>query len=287
MAHRLVDEDAPEVQGLVVTALQQHDAVTAAFGKHRVAVELTARRSVEFVEVPHAEGLRVDRTIDVEQVLNEHAEGCAPVADVVLAPHVVTEEPEHAGERVADERAAQVSDVHLLGDIRRRVVDDHRGGVGNQLDAQAPVRRKCRHLAGEEVVGQRQVDEPGPADLDLGADVVEGGRRHHLLGHLARRPADLLAQGQGAVRLEVGAVGGPQHRVGPGPNGVEGGLQPLEEDAGGVGHPSFSHARTAPEPGCRDLSPPVRPCPRRASRSDGRGRRSRARAARSRRGRRR
>ena len=31
----------------------------------------------------------------------------------------------------------------------------------------------------------------------------------------------------------------------PGAHGVEGGLEPLQEDAGGVGHPSFSHARRA------------------------------------------
>ena len=161
----------------------------------------------------------------------------------------MAEESEHAGQGVPDEGAAEMADVHLLGHVRRRVVDDHGLGAGDQADAQPLVGRERRHLPGHEAVRQRQVDEAGTADLDLGADVVEGGRRHDLLGHLARRPADHLAQGQGAVGLEVGPVRRPQHRVGAGRDGVEGGLQPLEEDAGGVGHPSFSHARRAMKPG--------------------------------------
>ena len=56
---------------------------------------------------------------------------------------------------------------------------------------------------------------------------------------------DHLGQGQGAVGLEVGPVGGPQHRVGAGQQRVESSLEAFEEDAGGVGHPSFSHARPA------------------------------------------
>ena len=129
VAHGLGHEDAPEVQRLVVAALEQHDAAAAALGEGGVAVELPARRGVELVEVAHAEGLGAGRAVDVEQVLDEHAERRAPVADVVLAPHVVAEEPEHAGQRVPDERAAQVADVHLLGHVGRRVVDDHGLGV--------------------------------------------------------------------------------------------------------------------------------------------------------------
>ena len=140
VAHGLGDEDAPEVQRLVVAGLQQHDAVAAALGEVGVAVELPAGRRVELVEVPHAEGLGVGRPVHVEQVLDEHAERRAPVADVVLAPHVVAEEPEHAGQGVPDEGAAEVADVHLLGHVGRRVVDDHGLGAGDQ--ARRPAARR-------------------------------------------------------------------------------------------------------------------------------------------------
>ena len=251
VAHGLGDEDAPQVQRLLVAGLQEHHTIAAALGEIEVAVELSSGRGVELVEIPHAERLGIGRPVHVEQVLDEHAERCAPVADVVLAMHVVPEEPEHAGEGVSDEGAAEMADVHLLGHVGRRVVDDHGLRAGDSFDAQSLVGGERRHQAGHEAVGQRQVDEAGPADLDLGTDVIEGRRRHDLFGHLARRAAHQLPERQRAVGLEVGPVRDPQHRVGPGCDGVEGGLQPLEEDAGGVGHSLLSHARPALKPAIR------------------------------------
>ncbi len=77
---------------------------------------------------------------------------------------------------------------------------------------------------------------------------VEVGHRRHLVGHLARWTAELLAQGQGAVGLEVGAVGGTENRVGPWGYRVERGLQPGGEQAEGVGHPPSSHFRAGTQP---------------------------------------
>src|SRR5699024_12867222 len=63
---------------------------------------------------------------DIEELYDEHAEGGAPVTDVVLADDRVAEEFVGAGQGVADDGGAQVADVHLLGHVRRRVVDGHR-----------------------------------------------------------------------------------------------------------------------------------------------------------------
>jgi len=54
-----------------------------------IAVELRARGTIEIAELAHAR-LR-SALADVEQVLDQHAEGRAPVADVVLPDHVVAE----------------------------------------------------------------------------------------------------------------------------------------------------------------------------------------------------
>ena len=115
-------------------------------------------------------------------------------------------------------------------------------GPCRRRHAQPRVGRQRRHLPGDEFVRQRQVDEARAADLHRRADVAQRGRRHDLLGHLARRSAHLLREGERAVGLEVGAVGHPQHGVGARHHRVEGGLETFQEDAGGVGHPSFSHA---------------------------------------------
>ena len=76
------------------------------------------------------------------------------------------------------------------------------------------------------------------------------------------RPAHLLGQGQGAVGLEVGPLGGAQGGVGAGHDGVEGGLELVAEDAGDVGHPSLSHGRAhlpAPRPVRQSAGAPMAP----------------------------
>ena len=162
-------------------------------------------------------------------------------------------------------------------------------GLGRRLDAQARVGRQRRHLAGHEAVGQRQVDEAGPADLHLGADVVERGRRHDLLGHLgaaAGRPP-----WPGAGRRWPGSRRGPRPAA-PGRRRAArcrrrpGAVARRTLEASGIPHSRMpGPARVGPG---RRRSVRRRPhAPVEQARSGGRDRRSRARAARSRRGRRR
>ncbi len=103
-------------------------------------------RLVERVEVAEAERLG-PLGADVDEVLDEHAERPAPVADVVLPDDVVADGVEHAGEGVADHRRAEVPDVHLLGDVRRRVVDDDALGLGSRLRRRGDRRRRRRRRA--------------------------------------------------------------------------------------------------------------------------------------------
>ncbi len=139
VGHRLGHEDPPQPHSLGIAALEQHDPSPAAIGERRVTVELATRGGIELVEVPRAEGLGPLGSVHVEQVLDQHAEGRPPVPDVVLAPDLVTEKTEHAGQGVADQGAAQVADVHLLGHVRRRIVDHDPLGAGCGRHAQARV----------------------------------------------------------------------------------------------------------------------------------------------------
>ena len=88
--------------------------------------------------------------------------------------------------------------------------------------------------------------KPGPLISTAAQTSSSDGRGDHLGGHLAGGAAHLLGQGQGAVGLEVGPVRGAQHRVGPGVDGVEGGLEALEENAECVGHLPLSHPVRCP-----------------------------------------
>ncbi len=61
----------------------------------------------------------------------------APVAEVRVAPHLVAAKPEDALDALADDRRAQVTDVHGLRHVRPAVVDDHAALV---LTSPAPTR---------------------------------------------------------------------------------------------------------------------------------------------------
>ena len=64
----------------------------------------------------------------VTQVRDQHAELRAPVAYVVEAQHGVAAQVEDAAEAIADDRRAEMTDMHLLCDVRRRVCDGARHG---------------------------------------------------------------------------------------------------------------------------------------------------------------
>jgi hypothetical protein len=92
---------------------------------------------------------------------------------VILPQDLVTDKAEHPGEGIPDHRAAQVPDVHLLGHVGCRVVDDDPLRIGGDRHPDALVRSGRRDQVRHELVGQGQIDEPLPADLDRCADVVE------------------------------------------------------------------------------------------------------------------
>ena len=69
----------------------------------------------------------------------DHAELRAPVAQVVVADDLVPERREDPRQAVADDGRAEVPDVHRLGDVGRREVDDDRLGDARGRDQAEPV----------------------------------------------------------------------------------------------------------------------------------------------------
>ena len=123
---RKVYQLVPEPHRVGVTGLERdhprpgaHVEVAGATGGLRLlgGVELDPRALVEHVRVGDEQPGLGRSFAHLEQVLDEHAERGAPVADVVLPDDVVAEVLERAGQRVADDRRAQVPDVHLLGHV--------------------------------------------------------------------------------------------------------------------------------------------------------------------------
>src|SRR5205823_6925873 len=98
------------------------------------------------------------------QVLDQHPELRAPVAEMVLPDHGSAEEGEDPGQGVADHRASEVADVHLLGDVGLRVLDQGHPRVTGP-HAQAGVPGPPRQLPDDGAVSERQVYEAGPGEL--------------------------------------------------------------------------------------------------------------------------
>ena len=73
--------------------------------------------------------------------VKDHAELRAPVADVIVADHVVAGELQHPAQRVADHRRADMADVHRLGDVGGREVDHEGSRPGDRGDAQPRIAR--------------------------------------------------------------------------------------------------------------------------------------------------
>ena len=196
LARGLVDEQLPERERLGVAGLQPYDALAAARLELLARVEDGARLAVELGEVAGAELAHACGAADVDQVLDQHPERRAPVADVVLADHLVAREGQEPHDRVADHGRAQVPDVHLLGDVRRRVVHDHALGRRRGRHAEPVADGHRSHLRGEEGVAEREVDEPGPGDLDERADVGQIVLGDDGLGDLAWRPSEASSRGR-------------------------------------------------------------------------------------------
>ena len=239
MPGRLVDECLPQLRRLgVVAALQQHHTAAGAFFELVIGVELGARRFVERIEVAYVERRRALHTAHVDEVLDEHAERRAPVAEMVLAGHLVTDELEHPHQRVADDGGAQVADVHLLGHVGRRVIHHHPFDRCRAAHAEVIVARHTGHLPRDERRRERDVDEPRPGHLEVGHTRERVGCcRNHIDGHVARRPTEFLGQGEGTVGLCIGTVARAHHRVGSTARHLgEGGREQIGDDDERISH---------------------------------------------------
>ncbi len=154
----------------------------------------------------------------------------------------MAEELERARQGVADDRRAQVPDVHLLGDVRARVVEDD-GRAVDALDAEAIVAEQHGDGGAEPRRGQREVDEPRAGDLRRLAEIAGVERGDDRLRRLARILSHALRQAHRDVRLivaEAGVLRRPHQRVGVDELGPErphdGVAYPCGEDVLGVGH---------------------------------------------------
>ncbi len=98
---------------------------------------------------------------------DEDAELRAPIAEVIIGDDGVAKRAEDAVDGVADDGGADVADVHLLGGVRRGIIDDNLLACARLGDAALRFGRERRELCGEPFGGDRQVEKAGTRDFDL------------------------------------------------------------------------------------------------------------------------
>ncbi len=148
---------------------------------------------------------------------------------------------------VADDRRAQVADVHLLGDVGRRVVDHE--PLGAPTPAGPPAARRSRpRRPGRPGTRAWNVTlmKPGPASSAVPTPARSTAASTASAISRGGRPS-VLASGERAVGLGVGPLGRPDHRVGTATgHRLEGGGEQVLEEHHRVGHSNGRWYRDAP-----------------------------------------
>ena len=163
-----------------------HDALASPILELLAGVELGSGLLVEPVEIADAELAMQPRSRRCRRGARSACPNGVPQSPTWFSRITVWPTNfEHAHQSVADHRGAQVADVHLLGDVGRRVVDD------DALRRSTPCRTPRRSsacaasgVAARNAVVERDVDEAGPGDFERrlageigGGDDVVGAHR--------------------------------------------------------------------------------------------------------------
>ena len=207
-------ELAPQFQTFRVMGLQLDHQATGPGGERLRFVEALFGGTVEAFQVAQFAGQFGGAlfVLLLFQIGEQHAELGPPVAHVVLANHVVTQEFQRSYDCIADDGRTQVPHVHFLGQVRGGVV--HHYGL-DLLWAGHGQMRICQRLiqqAVEPVAGLKEVDKAGPGNLGLGNGAVLRQGGNQLVGQVAWLHAGGFGQhqrdvgGEIAVALVLGAV---------------------------------------------------------------------------------
>ena len=200
MRQRDFIETLPQTNAVGIAGLQLHHQRTGAVGELAGVVETFLGGAVELFQISQFAlgGGRV-----LFQIGQQHAELGAPVADVVLAHHLVTEEGQHARHGVTDDGGAQVADVHFLGKVRRGQIDYHALSGSGLAHAELAI-GQCRiQAAGQRIAVLEEVQKARAGNLDLAHRSIGRQRSNQLLGQIARLHAGRLGQHHGDVAGEV------------------------------------------------------------------------------------
>ena len=199
--HGNLNEPLPLHQHGRVARLKLHDGLSTAPLKVLIGIKALLCLTIEIFQIRQ----RIRCCALFRHESQQHAELCAPVADMVLSNDRMAQTFQHPGDAVTDNCAAQMPNMHLLGQIRARVVDDYALRVGAWLGGGCCV--------GDELRCKGNVDKAGACHSQVARDAVKIDDVDDRLRNLTRVLACAFGSGHNAVGLviaEFRATGGLQ-----------------------------------------------------------------------------
>ena len=145
---------------------------------------------------------------------DEHSKLRAPIADVIIGDDAVAEEFSDAGESVAENCGADVTNVHRLGNIRRTEINDDGFRFRDHRYAVAFIAGSTGDLCGDENRFEFEINEAGAGDGGWFADTGDVELLNDFLGECSRIFVARFGDGHDAVGLVIAKfrVGGPEER---------------------------------------------------------------------------
>ncbi len=197
----------PELEVLGIALLELDEFGLGGIADGFVGFRLELDFLVDLFEV--AEGIEPELLgIALAFVAEEdHAEASAPVAEVIVGDDGVAEEAVDAREGVAENGAAEMSDVHFLGDVRAAVIEDDGLGFGDGGNAEPGVAPALGDLVGEILGLEAEVDEAGAGHFGFFGDVLDVHDLGQVAGQFRRVGLHDFAEDERDVGLEIAVPG--------------------------------------------------------------------------------
>ena len=210
-----VDEPAPQGAAVRITVLKPGGPGPGRVVERGILLRALPEelvQSLEFSDRVGVEGRVVAPCVPGD---DELAERGSPVTQVVVGDHPPAGEPVQAVDRAADDRGAKVPDVHSLGDVRRREVDDHRPAGADLRRSECRIADSLLHVSGQRLGRNAEVEEARTGDVDVGDQIGRGKGGDQAVGHGQGRRTRGLRKAERQVRLVVSMlrVAGGDRRV--------------------------------------------------------------------------
>ena len=164
----LVRQRLPHGKGLRVAGLQVVHFFGGAERKLSTGSLQGAPPGIQFFHRLQRRGLQAPEagTVFLLDHRNQHAEIGAPVPVMILAQHLVTQEFQYPGNRVADDRRAHGAHVQVLGQVGAGIVHHDALRMRRPLHAATRVGQRARQFREQRRILQPDVDETGSGNLD-------------------------------------------------------------------------------------------------------------------------